>query len=160
ADTIWSTVWLGAADLIAANAPDTCGAAIEVPAKQSYNWGFVVVRDDSISRFMAPSAQGGRGSPPVPPGASRATMDAMFQKLEIASALVVDATAIAVEMQDGASIALRRPSLPVEMTVATPALRRRSMEAFRGSLSHGLVKPLGLSPKLPTLILTAASDTP
>src|SRR5262249_31479817 len=94
------------------------------------------------------------------PGASRATMSAMFEKSEIASALVVDATAIAVEMQDGSSIALRRPLLPVEMTVATPTLRRRSMEAFRGSLSHGLVKPVWLSPKPPRLILTAASDTP
>src|SRR5262249_26164224 len=118
---IWSTVWLGAADLIAANAPATCGAAIEVPAKQSYIWGFVVVTGDRISRLTAPSWQG--WPPPVPPGASRATIDAMLEKGEIASALVVDPTVIAVEMQDGEPTASRKPSLPDEMTVATPALR-------------------------------------
>ena len=70
-----------------------------------------------------------QGAPPAPPepGAKRSMIVATLEKPETMSTLLVEETAIAVEMQAGELIVLLEPSLPVAMMVAMPLERRLSI---------------------------------
>jgi hypothetical protein len=69
-----------------------------------------------------------------------ATCEDMFDKLEIMSVLSLDPTATAVEIHEGVPIPSVKPTLPVAITVTTPALRKLSMLGFWGTVSHVPVK--------------------
>jgi hypothetical protein len=76
------------------------------------------------------------------PGASRERKGALFEKGEIASAVVpnepssVEPTLTAVEMHAGKLSAEEKPSFPEAITVAIPTERRLSMATLRGSVSQ------------------------
>ena len=129
---ISSTVAFGDRERITANAPATCGVAIEVP----------------LSDAKPPP---GTAELMLEPGASRSRICALLEKLDTVSDLVVEPTLIAVEMQAGAPMAEVRLSLPDAITVAIPAERRRSIAAFAGwsSQADAYWPP-------PRLMLTAA----
>ena len=86
------------------------------------------------------------------PGASRSTWAELLENAETASALVVEPTVTAVEMQPGAPTPAVSESLPDEITVATRAARRLSISDLRASPSQALV----LLPP-PRLMLTATT---
>ena len=115
-----STEAEGFLDLSTAHAPAVWGAAIEVPLKKAY-------------------ASPGREELMDDPGARSEMKEAMFEKLETASAFVVDPTLMAVEMHAGAAIASRYPEFAEAMTVAIPTERRLSMASLRRSVSQLLV---------------------
>src|SRR5258706_6612404 len=115
ADRTWETVAVGFADLSTAQAPATCGVAIEVP-------------------LAVPNPPGtyasGREEVTEPPGASRLKKLALLEKLEMVLSLFVEPTLIAEEMQPGAVSEFVLPLLPEAMAVAILALRRLSMTVF------------------------------
>ena len=127
-----STLAWGFAERIAANAPATCGAAIEVPLKKSKP---PPGTDDLIWL----------------PGASRVRKVALLLNPETVSLFVVDPTLTELEMQAGKLRALVSPSLPDEMMDAIPAARKASMATFTGSSSQNVVNE-----PPPKLIFTAA----
>lgn len=104
ADNTASTEAPGSFDFSTAQAPVTCGAAIEVPLFDPYE-------SPGIDEFIEE------------PGARSETNEAIFENQEIASADVVDPTLIAVDMHAGAPIALVYALFPDEITVAIPADR-------------------------------------
>src|SRR5262249_32322590 len=113
-------------------------------------------RKDRIPGLSPPRVRRGWPPfPPNPPGPMSATIGAILVKEEMTSFLSEDPTATAVEIQAGAPTALVNPSLPAAITVATPALRKLSMDGFVGSPSQAAVN---IPP--PRLILTEASLTP
>src|SRR5439155_25476635 len=114
----WLTVPVGTACFSTAQAPVTCGVAIDVPLATPKP---PPVTDDWIEL----------------PGANSDMNGATLENDEIASDFVVDPTLIADEMQPGASSVVDDPSLPAAMTVAMPTERRLSMLGFSGSLSQG-----------------------
>src|SRR5688572_15598922 len=113
AESTCATVADGARFRSSAQAPVTCGAAIEVPSSGPKPFGGVS-REEVIDT----------------PGASRFKNDAEFEKFATTSVLDVAPTLTAVEMQPGADMLFVNPSLPDEMTVAMPAARRLSMNAL------------------------------
>jgi hypothetical protein len=80
----------------------------------------------------------------------------MLESSAITSNLVVDATVTAVEIQAGALTPFVAESLPAEITVATPAVRKVSIANFRTSVSQ--YPACGLPPL--RLMLTEANLTP
>ena len=105
---------VGDASRRTASAPVTCGAAIDVPSLNPYVSSTI---DDSMSL----------------PGAKTSSSGPRLLKLETVSSSSVEPTVNAVEMQPGAPTALRKPLLPAEMTVATPAASRASMAVLRAA---------------------------
>src|SRR5262245_56429427 len=107
-----------------ANAPETWGAAAEVPV---------------------PTAKPPPGTEEVmdSPGAKSDKNGATLEKVETTSAFVVEPTLTALEMHAGAAIAPVNPSLPDATTVATPSDRRVSIAGFMGLESQivGEVSP-------------------
>ena len=81
--SIWPTVAFGHAERNAAKAPATCGAAIDVPLNAEK------------------LGEGGTEDVMLSPGANKSTMADTFEKLDTASALVVELTVTALEMQPG-----------------------------------------------------------
>src|SRR5690625_8054552 len=65
------------------------------------------------------------------PGANTAVWSDRLEKLDTRSVLVVEDTAMALEMHAGAPMESVKPLLPAEITVAMPELRRLSMAALR-----------------------------
>jgi hypothetical protein len=116
----------------AANAPATCGVAIEVPLKR------------------ANSPSGTEERMPLP-GARRSRIEALFVNVETSSTLVVEPTLTAEETQAGAEIAFTKPSFPEAATVAMPSAFRSSIAGRTGSLSQ-----LEKNRPPPRLMLTAA----
>lgn len=94
----------GSFDFNTAQAPVTCGAAMEVPLLNEY-------------------ASPGTDEYIEDPGARSEMKEAIFEKEETVFDEVVDPTLIAVEMQAGAPMALVYPLFPDEMTVAIPTER-------------------------------------
>lgn len=115
-----------------AQAPATCGAAIDVPAH-------VWKPPPGIEERM------------LSPGAKKDRKLATLENTETRSLSVVELTLMALEMQAGYESAARDPPLPAAITVATPTDRRLSMAGFRLSPSQAVV----LEPP-PRLRLTAA----
>jgi len=111
-----STVIPGSNDPSMANAPVTCGAAIDVPLFTP-NWLFRT--DDVIDE----------------PVASKFKKLALLLKLETASNLVVEPTLITLDMQAGEPKEFEEPTLPEDATVAIPTERRLSADCFRKKLS-------------------------
>src|SRR5215471_18494133 len=112
-----STVASGTACLRSAKPPVTCGVAMEVPL----SWPKVPpVSEERMSS----------------PGASRDRKEAAFENQESSSALSVEPTLTADEMQPGDDSALVRPLLPAATIVAIPTERRLSMIGFSGSSSQ------------------------
>ena len=109
------------ADFNTAQAPATCGAAIDVPLFTP-NWLFRI--DDVIDE----------------PVASKSKKLALLLKIETASDLVVEPTLITLDMQAGELNEIEEPALPEDATVAIPTERRLSTDCFRkklkGSPSH------------------------
>src|SRR5215213_1867651 len=121
------TVLKGSLSSRSAQAPATCGAAIEVPL------------------FLA-KLPPGTDEAMLTPGASRSTIEEKLESGAMVSCLVVLPTVIALEMHAGEATASVKPSLPEAITVAIPAALRLSMTALRGSVSQKrLNRP---SPKL------------
>ena len=86
------------------------------------------------------------------PGAKRSTMlGLLLENEETPSVLVDEPTVTAEEMQAGEPTEFSKPSLPLAITVAMPAARRRSMIGLVGSVSQ---KVLYWPP--PRLMFTAA----
>ena len=102
-----------------ANAPATCGAAMEVPDMVTSS---VFAEDDAATMRV--------------PGAIRSSVVAKLEKLATLVPLSVAPTATALEMQAGFSIIPVAPSFPADTTTATPFLRNMSMTALRGSSSQ------------------------
>src|SRR4029434_10860146 len=100
-----ATVAVGFADLSRAQAPATCGVAIEVP-------------------LAAPYAFPGIDDTTLPPGASRLRKLALLETPDIAFCLSVDPTLIALEMHAGEERPDALPPLPAAMTVAMLAPRK------------------------------------
>src|SRR4051794_22403961 len=92
-----------------AQAPATCGAAIDVPLLGPVSsFGTVLSGiDDSI----------------CPPGASSSTSDDEFEKLDTTSVFSVEPTVIASEMHDGKLTPVLSDALPDAMTVAMSLAR-------------------------------------
>src|SRR5688572_7135562 len=118
------TVFQGSLSSRSAQAPATCGAAIEVPV-------FLAKLPPGTDDLM------------FTPGASRSTipdileLGAMVSFLVVAlSFTVVAPTVIALEMHAGAATALVKPLLPEAITVAIPADLRLSIIALRASESQ------------------------
>src|SRR6185503_17574487 len=134
ASRISSTVAVGAACFRMAQAPATCGAAIDVPldtAKLSPGY-----------REMISS-----------PGANSDRKGATFEKSATRSSFVVAPTLTALDTHAGALSWLVDPSLPDAMTVAMPAARRLSMNGLYGSSSQA-----ALNSPPPRLMLTEAKS--
>src|SRR5215471_15481843 len=93
--------------------------------------------------------------PPNPPGATRSTNEPMFEKDEMKSCLVDDATVMAVEMQPGELTWLVEPLLPAAIAVATPAAFRLSIGVLRLLVSQ---EPVNRPP--PMLMFAEARLTP
>src|SRR5262245_20176889 len=103
-----------------AQAPATCGAAIEVPLAVAKP---PLAKDDTIES----------------PGAKSDMKGATFEKPATRSAFVVAPTLMADGIHAGELRAFVAPLFPAEMTVAMPADWRLSMIAFSGSVPHGWV---------------------
>ncbi len=129
----WVTLAVGRACRSTANAPVTCGVAIDVPLR-------------------IPNVAGGSDDRMLLPGAKSNRNGATFENDETRSALVVEATLIALEMQAGELMPFRYPLLPDAMTAAMPTERRLSMTGLRASPSQKLV----FRAELPRLMFTAA----
>jgi len=94
-------------DLSIAQAPATCGAAMDVPSK-------------------AAKPPPGTDEVMSTPGARRLKIGALLEKsVATKSDFVVAPTLIALEMQAGAELLSAKPLFPEAMTVATPMERRR-----------------------------------
>ena len=108
----WGTVAAELADLSSAQAPATCGAAIEVPLA-----------------VPKPPAEYASGMEDVTasPGASRLRKLALLEKLDIAFCLVVEPTLMAFDRQAGELSPLALPLFPAATTVAVLASRKLSM---------------------------------
>lgn len=119
-----------------AQAPATCGVAMDVPER------------------LSNPPPGTEETMPWP-GANRDRKAAEFENAEIASAFVVDPTLTAVEMQPGALMALVNPSFPDAITVAIRAERRLSIAAFIPAFARSQAAWL-VNPPPPKLILTEA----
>src|SRR5262245_9942894 len=104
-------------DLRIAQAPATCGAAMDVPSK-------------------AAKPPPGTDEVMTPPGARRLRIGALLEKFATKSDFVVAPTLMALEMQAGAEMPSAKPSFPEAMTVAMPTERRLSIIAFLGSVSR------------------------
>ena len=91
-------------DFNTAQAPVTCGAAIDVPLLEEY-------ASPGTDEFIED------------PGARSEMKEAMLEKEETESDEVVDPTLIAVEIHAGAPIAVLYPLFPDEITVAIPTDR-------------------------------------
>jgi hypothetical protein len=81
------------------------------------------------------------------PGASTSTPVEMFEKLEIASAFVVDPTVTAEGTQPGDETPSTKPSLPADMTVMVRRNRSAAMAGTRASFAHG-TRWIGPPPRL------------
>src|SRR5829696_6442904 len=137
------TVLEGSLSSRSAQAPATCGAAIEVP----------------LSLEKLPP---GTDDKMPTPGASRSTIP---EKLELGamvsrfvvmeSFVVVLPTVIALEMHAGAATASVKPSLPEAITVAIPAAFRLSMMALRSAY---VVSQLRVYRPAPKLMFTEAKE--
>src|SRR5215217_5248572 len=114
------TVLLGSLSSRSAQAPATCGAAIEVPL------------------FWAKLPPGTDEVMPTP-GASRSTIGDILELEAMASLSVVEPTVIALDMHPGAPTASVKPPLPEPTTVAMPATFRLSIIALRSSVWQALV---------------------
>src|SRR5258705_859953 len=129
---ISSTLPVGLACLSTAQAPVTCGAAIDVP-------------------LAITNAPPGYEEVMLSPGANRDRKGATFEKYATWSSLVVAATLTAVDTHAGALSWSRAPLLPEATTVAMPAARRLSMNGLKGWSSQ-----VELNSPPPRLMLTAA----
>ncbi len=105
-----STVAVGLICFRIANAPATCGVAIEVPLK------------------LAKSPPGTDELIDVP-GANTSMSSETFEKTATKSLSSTAPTLMAVEIQAGQEMALVKPPLPEAITVAMPAALRLSMTA-------------------------------
>ena len=123
---------LGLAERMAARAPATCGAAIDVP----------------LNTEKLPL---GTEERMLLPGASRVRKVALLEKDDTVSCFVVDPTLTAEEMQAGADMAFVWPSLPEATTVVMPAARKASIATLVGSESQNVVND-----PPPRLMFTAA----
>src|SRR5215211_193124 len=118
-----------------AQAPATCGAAIEVP----------------LSLEKLPP---GTDDKMPTPGASRSTIeDLKLESGAMESWSFVEPTVIALEMHAGKPTASVKPSLPEEITVAIPAAFRLSMMALRSACA---VSQLLVNRPAPMLMFTEA----
>ena len=106
-----STLAVGAACLRIAQAPVTCGAAIDVP--------LAIAKSPPGNDEMMSA-----------PGANRDRKGATFEKSATWSSLVVAPTLTAVDTHAGALSWPVAPSLPAATTVAMPAARRLSMNGL------------------------------
>jgi hypothetical protein len=131
----------GAFDLSTAQAPATCGVAIDVPEKV---WKLPPGTEELIHR----------------PGASRFKKEALLEKPDTTSTVVprlpssVEPTLIALEIQAGYEIPFVLPSFPDAITVAMPSERRLSMAAF---IAGFVLSQFVVRGPPPRLILTAAT---
>src|SRR4030095_1508800 len=110
------TVAVGELCFKIAQAPATCGVAIDVPLK---NPNSALGRDEKIDE----------------PGAKRDKKDTEFEKDEIKSAFVVDPTLTAVEMHAGSLMASMNPLFPEATAVAISKERKLSIAAFLAALA-------------------------
>ena len=99
---------------IAAKAPATCGAAIDVPLRTA-KLGVGLI-DELIDS----------------PGAKRSTIVETLEKAETASVWLVELTVIAVETQPGNALRFRCELLPEMITVATFSASSSSMTVLNG----------------------------
>ena len=118
-----STVIPGSNDLSIANAPATCGAAIDVPLFVP-NWLFGI--DDVIDE----------------PVANKSKKLAILLKLEIPSTFVVEPTLITFGKQAGEPNELEEPALPEDATVAISTERRLFADWFRKKLMGSFLQSL------------------
>ena len=100
-----------------AQAPATCGVAIEVPLRTA-------------------NALPGTDELIADPGASSSTSGDEFENDEMTSDLSVEPTVIADEMQAGKLTALVKPLLPDAIATAMPFERSVSMIGLRASVSR------------------------
>src|SRR5918994_146744 len=135
------TVLKGSFSSRSAQAPATCGAAIEVPP---------------LMAKLPP----GTDDLMLVPGASRSTIPDIFELgamvsrfVVMVSSVIVLPTVIALEMHAGKLTASVKPSLPEAITVAMPAAFRLSMAALRGFVSQKR-----LNRPLPRLMFTEAKE--
>src|SRR5262249_24155486 len=131
AESTWATLAVGLADFRTAQAPVTCGVAIDVPLAVANPLHMKACGTEHTTEAQTES-----------PVASRLRKLALFEKLEIAFCVVVEPTLTALDMQPGAAIPPALLSLPEAMTVAMFALLRLSMTVLNeGKLaSHVAVK--------------------
>src|SRR6516225_452358 len=108
----------GTACLSRANAPATCGAAIDVPLNTSYP-------PPGTDELM------------FSPGASSDRKGAMSEKKDTSSVRLLDPTLTADEIHAGEVRADPEKLLPEATTLAIPSDRRLSILGFIGSLSQG-----------------------
>ena len=100
-----------------ANAPATCGVAIDVP----FHVAYVLVGMDDVMDT---------------PGASRSSCGPLLEKLATASASVVAPTVTPVDTQAGNDTAFVVNSLPEAITVAMPDERSWSIVVLIGWVSQ------------------------
>src|SRR5262245_3227499 len=112
------TVMEGTGCLSRANAPATCGAAIDVPLKYSYP---PPRTDEAID----------------PPGASGDRKGAMPEKSDTSAVGLLDPTLTADEIHAGVVSDDPETLLPEATTLAIPSDRKLSILGFSGSLSQG-----------------------
>src|SRR4051794_20164731 len=127
---------VGAGCFMTAQAPATCGVAIEVPLKTA-------------------KPPPGTDELIEDPGAHRSSSVPEFENEDTVSVFVVEPTVIAVEMQPGVETPVEAPSLPAAIAVAMPADRRLSIAAFRLSASQAVF--VGVPP--PRLMFTEAIES-
>ena len=137
------TAAVGALDLSRAQAPETWGAAMEVPLKRSNP-------SPGTDLWIAR------------PGASRSRAWVLFEKLETCSRVVpspassAEPTLTTPEAQPGHSICMLAPPLPEVPTGAIPAERRLSTAALTAGKSASQFSGSGTG--APKLMLTAATS--
>src|SRR5690349_11547554 len=107
------TLAAGAACLMIAHAPATCGAAIEVPLN---SLNPVPGTDEVIAS----------------PGANSDMNGATFEKIDTSFVLVVAPTLTALDTHAGEEMALPAKLFPEATTLAMPAARRLSMAGLYG----------------------------
>ena len=120
------TVAPGSACFRMAQAPATCGAAIDVP-------------------FLLPKALPVTEEVMSEPGANSDRKGALLLKLDTSPASVMDPTLTAEEMQPGAPSAVLKALLPPEATTAIPSDRTLSFVACAAVCCFELLQPVRLA---------------